>query len=416
MIEIIYDEAEKEKEVPEIPVKLPKNIRQIGENPGNTKVYIEDYVMTFIHKLRDKCKEVTVGILLGEVKCSGKDRYIFIPGAIRVETEHIVFEDGKICFTEDTWGSIYGTIKEYFNKYMIVGWFVNRNQSCHEIGQELSKTHVDNFPGGDKILFLSDVSEQEAAVYHYESGELKELSAYYIYYERNEDMQEYMVAGKDEPGMSPTEVEVKDAVPVNYRNILKEKKEENSQRRLVGVLYAACTFLAFVILMIGVAMMNNYDKIESLERLVSDMYKTAMGQVKQDDTSIENKQEVPVIDNVEGNVEPTAPHEVFKEQESSSEEETTTLESQTTKSDNFEEIADITKPDNFEEIAGIIGGETTDAITGEGIRYHVVIEGDTLTSISRKFYNTDTMVEAIMQLNEIENRDMIYPGQVINLP
>ncbi len=408
MIEIIYDEAENEKDAPEIPVKLPKNIRQIGENPGNTKLYIEDYVMTFIRKFGDKREEVTVGILLGDVKCSGKDRYIFVPGAIRVEQEHFALEEGRICFTEETWGSIYAAIKEFFNKYMIVGWFVNRDQNCQEVGQELLKTHVDNFPGSDKILFLSDVSEQEEAVYHYESGALVGMSAYYIYYERNEDMQNYMVAQKDKPHLSPTEVETKDAVPVNYRNVLKEKKEENSQKRLVGTLYAACTFLAFVILMIGVAMMNNYDKIESLERLVSDMYKTAMGQVRQDEPITDKSQDEPVIDNVEGNVEPTAPQEVFKEKESSPEEETSAVEPQTTT---------LEEQNGEEETTSVVTQEeTTDAVNQGGIRYHVVMAGDTLTSISRKFYNTDTMVEAIMQLNEIENRNMIYPGQVIELP
>ena len=54
--------------------------------------------------------------------------------------------------------------------------------------------------------------------------------------------------------------------------------------------------------MIGVAMMNNYDKIESLERLVSDLYKTAMGRIDQE---VQKKEEdIPVIDKVEGNIEP----------------------------------------------------------------------------------------------------------------
>jgi len=236
-----------------------------------------------------------------------------------------------------------------------------------------------------------------------------------------------MVAGKNKEIPLPIEIEVKDAVPTSYRNILKEKKEESSQKRLVGVLYAACTFLAFVILMIGVAMMNNYDKIESLERLVSDLYKTAMGQVQQDN---EDKQDVPVIDRVDGNVEPTSSYADTKEPESTpadvqipeetsgglqgdnidnkkKEPESSTLTGQqSTELQSTEQLEEDTMND----------GKLEDVDVQGGIRYHVVVEGDTLTSISRKFYNTDTMVDRIMEVNGIDDGNKIYPGQIIKLP
>ncbi|HBY71668.1 MAG TPA: peptidoglycan-binding protein, partial [Lachnospiraceae bacterium] len=31
--------------------KMPKNIRQVGKVSGNRKIYVEDYVMTFIKQL-----------------------------------------------------------------------------------------------------------------------------------------------------------------------------------------------------------------------------------------------------------------------------------------------------------------------------------------------------------------------------
>ena len=151
MIEIIYDDAEQGKESPDVPIRLPKNLRQIGDGIGNAKIYIEDYVITFIRKFWDKGEDITAGILLGEVKYSGKETYIFVPGAISIDKKDIKIENGQLQFTDETWGSIYGTIKSFFNKYMIVGWFVNRNETCHEVGQELLRTHIDNFPGSDKI-------------------------------------------------------------------------------------------------------------------------------------------------------------------------------------------------------------------------------------------------------------------------
>ena len=54
--------------------QLPKNIRQIGSPAGHTKVYIEDYVITFLNSLSmDKNTYVRGAILFGEKKEIGND-------------------------------------------------------------------------------------------------------------------------------------------------------------------------------------------------------------------------------------------------------------------------------------------------------------------------------------------------------
>ena len=48
--------------------QLPKNVRQIGNVSGNPKIYVEDYVDTYLNQLREKAKEQPVGVILvGEV-------------------------------------------------------------------------------------------------------------------------------------------------------------------------------------------------------------------------------------------------------------------------------------------------------------------------------------------------------------
>ena len=48
MIEVIYkEETDNTKENAEC-VKLPNNVRQIGEIKGQKKIYMEDYVYTFL--------------------------------------------------------------------------------------------------------------------------------------------------------------------------------------------------------------------------------------------------------------------------------------------------------------------------------------------------------------------------------
>ena len=51
MIEVIYkEETDTTKETAEY-VKLPNNVRQIGEIKGKKKIYMEDYVYTFLKKI-----------------------------------------------------------------------------------------------------------------------------------------------------------------------------------------------------------------------------------------------------------------------------------------------------------------------------------------------------------------------------
>jgi hypothetical protein len=62
---------------------LPKNIRQIGSPVGHTKVYIEDYVITFLNSLStDKNTYVRGAILFGEKEMVENDTIIYVKGAI----------------------------------------------------------------------------------------------------------------------------------------------------------------------------------------------------------------------------------------------------------------------------------------------------------------------------------------------
>lgn len=51
MIEIVYKEEKQEARGNESYFQLPKNIRQIGDCKGKQKIYLEDYVYTYLKKL-----------------------------------------------------------------------------------------------------------------------------------------------------------------------------------------------------------------------------------------------------------------------------------------------------------------------------------------------------------------------------
>ena len=67
---------------------LPKNIRQIGEIQQDKKVYLEDYVMTFIRKReKDAQEKDCAGILLGTKEQGEAGVFMFVKGAVHLEEE-----------------------------------------------------------------------------------------------------------------------------------------------------------------------------------------------------------------------------------------------------------------------------------------------------------------------------------------
>ncbi len=66
--------------------KLPKNIRQIGERDQSVRLYLEDYVNTYLRRLYPKGgQDLRVGVLLGTSEEHDGTPYLFVDGALEME-------------------------------------------------------------------------------------------------------------------------------------------------------------------------------------------------------------------------------------------------------------------------------------------------------------------------------------------
>ena len=82
MIEFVYRENAKETG-PERKIELPKNVRQIGDLEDRRKIYIEDYVITYLRRLAgEETLNSRVAILLGHSEQMDGLPYLFIRGAV----------------------------------------------------------------------------------------------------------------------------------------------------------------------------------------------------------------------------------------------------------------------------------------------------------------------------------------------
>ncbi|HPU63939.1 MAG TPA: peptidoglycan-binding protein, partial [Mobilitalea sp.] len=222
MIESVYsnDNAEANRACrAQTSFKMPKNIRQVGKSSVTKKIYVEDYVMTFARYLAgDDYSSCRIAVLVGQYVKLETGNCLFISGALEVKN---IDTANEIVFTNDHWTEIYENIKKYFPEYEIVGWYIGGPGYLLEDKEKILKTHLDNFAGQDKTLLTYDNLEKEEAFYLYENGSLCRQEGYYIYYEKNEEMQNYMIDHKQKPS---EEAQYDDRVSREIRAVIQNKK------------------------------------------------------------------------------------------------------------------------------------------------------------------------------------------------
>lgn len=454
MIETIYSnesgDAGKANKI-QTSFKMPKNIRQIGKGNAIKKIYVEDYVMTFIKQLAGgDYSGLKIAVLVGQSIRLENCRNIFISGAVEVRD---LDTTGDIIFTNDTWTAIYEDIKKYFSEGEIVGWFLGGPGYLLEDEEKIQKIHVDNFAGQDKVLLTYDNMERDEAFSSFENNKLTKQDGYYIYYEKNEEMQTYMIDRKKSPG---ADASYDDRVSREIRTVLQNKKPaEEENKNVTRLMYAAGTLLAVIILVVGAAILSNYDQMkrmqDTLNYLTSHMedLRTTGSEGGSDQTTEdlgsdtdtagdslgytelplnsdssdtdgasdtgENSLNVEVVPGEVDPLEDTADDDNTAQggaAEAGTEEAADSSENNSSTASNAEGPEDISDDDAKQ--AAQETAEATKAI--QEVKYYVVVSGDTLADISYKLYQTYTKVKAIMELNNISDPDLIYVGQKLIVP
>jgi len=384
MIEIVCNDGGKKSSDGQQNIKRPKNIKQIGDMGSNKKIYIEDYVFTYINSIAyENSDKLSVGVLLGECKKSEGESYVFIKGAIKVELDE---EENKITFNENIWSLIYEDIEKYFHNLDITGWFVTTPDVTLDFMSNLEKLHLDNFAGNMKTLYLVNTAEKDEDFYLYEGKCLKKQHGYICFYERNNDMQEYMLAKRTGKSVDPM---VEDDVIHNFRTIIAEKKEAAEQKKTMSLMYGISTFMIVVVLVIGINMMNSYEKMRGLDVTLNQIVEQVANMNVKATNSADDETTGTTVKKIVGNVFPTeAPTQL------SSNEAPTQAATQAPTQTPTSSVPVDAKPATS----------------------YVVQKGDTLMSICRKIYGDGLRYKEVMELNNIDDPDKIFIGQEIKLP
>ena len=217
---------------------LPKNIRQIGEIRGAEKICIEDYVMTCIHKKEPQEKDGYLGIFYGEQRKEEDGIYLFLRGILEIP-------DGE----EE---AVKKELEEQKEKYF-PDWDV---QGCCVIGQyptERMKLAEKLNPMSMQLIY--HLQEQEENLYWTVEGCYKKLRGYFVFYEQNRRMQQYLADEFKEDRVE------KESIPDKAIKSFREKVRIKGEKRTGSMLKLASSFFVVAAFVIGAIAVTRMDDI-----------------------------------------------------------------------------------------------------------------------------------------------------------
>lgn len=416
-------------------LKIPKNVMQIGTGSPNVKLYMEDYVHTFL----ERCQGKETCLAFGQQEEKGGIRYYLIYG-VEKETD---FRRG-------------------------------------------------NFPYFQKLERIGKIEKKEAAVRFWTMrGEEIQIGGYFIFYEQNEEMQAYMIAEREQSRPADVEEErvmeainarrekrkaeaavdaargitasrasapntasgrktvlsrlgaLKAAAPTLNANAASRKTAFGTayQARLgsTGALFPklcriGCLVLLLVLVGTALTSVNQYPDMKAVSALLA-------GAVRNTKNETENTSPGLIVEETVGwNSSDEMAQSAALDEAAQADDATgaanTAMDGEVTDNRTADNVmtdnvtADSATADSQNAVATDADAESSTARQSasasdsfpqvqEALAHpesYQVQKGDSLIAISRRFYGTDEKVIEICRLNNIKDPNQIQPGQNILLP
>ena len=182
----------------------------------------------------------------------------------------------------------------------------------------------------------------------------------------------------------------------SIRSIIQEKEEMRQRRKNSVFLYGISSFMAVVVLVIGINLLNSYEKMKKFDTSLSNIA-LEISNISEKEKSIQTSDNSVSVNKISGDVYPT-------------EAETESTESRTTQSQTEQSQTEQSQTEKQAESAEMV--KEADAAQAT----YIVKKGDTIMSICKKYYGNTEKLNEIIAVNNIEDADKLYIGQEIKLP
>ena len=379
------------------------SIKVVGDLDCEYHVYIEDYVYTYLYQLAAAdLTEESSAVLIGEIFADSKEA--IIRGAIPIDMDKL--DESAQWIDINAVEEIESQRKSYFADQDIIGWMHMQPGYGTMLTMKELREHESVFEGNGTICMLIDAINKIEKLFVYEDDELKEQTGYCMYYERNEEMQQFML---DNPFSSSVKEEMKDTVVNQFREIGKIRKAEYNQRKNLNLTVMAASIILIALTAIivkmndqkayvdvsknqEIAMSNNSMNADEVANNL--LTQVDLGQVNTDASGVENVQ---LVDNLESSKEDGSI-------------ENSLLENADVDAANSEKEINTENLANMEQVA-----EENKAENSEYTVY-TVQSGDTLADICYKEYGSAERSLEVAKFNGLSNTNELFVGQELKIP
>lgn len=388
-------------------MELPKNITQIGEADKSCKIYVEDYVMSYMKQMNRFAEDKEMAVALyGRRSTEQTVSYIFVYGAC------------KLTFLQRE---------------------VRHLSQAHQ--QEIERLRYKYFRECEFVGYLLLNGEMIEGIHIYEQGCCRYVKGYACFYEKNDSMLSYMLDNRaeevqpevveqdkyeqvkqrqEERRSQMTEKTVVTEVPILTES--KEKKERSVsevETRMRGMRFAAASMFVLLCMVCVVTLQT--------EGLGQDIMRKLNGFAG----GVESKESVDDVSVMSDDVVNTLVAEEQLTEAIRRENQETTPEpaSEITPVPTLTPAPEITPPPTPEPtseptpiptpIPTLVPTPvpTEVPVQSEQVRnVYTIRTGDTLIGISISLYGSEAYVKEICELNGISDPDNIQIGQKILLP
>lgn len=402
-------------------MELPKNVTQIGESDRFCKIYVEDYVVSYLKQLNQAAGNKDIAVALyGVRKAEGDVAYLFLYGACRLEflqreTKHL---------SQAQQQEIEKCRQRYFSEYEFLGYRVLNGdmiEGFHICDRSVCRYitgYAQFYEKNDSMLnFMLETRSGEA------QPEVVDQEKYEVVKRRQEERKSQGEEGKtaSHKMAAPTRG-VEAGMSNEERQDLSQvwKSQKLGRTSLRGMKAAAVAVFA-LLCVVGVNSLNGGQGIEDIQvwarqtlagvteqKLPDEDAQGAVEAMSPNDTLVTEDRLTDAI--LQENQQST--------QESAAQEGGSSEGSNLPKEDQEAEVKD----DSAETPSGAEQGgksdetENTAPAEGPAMTAYVIRQGDTLTSICIRNYGSDARLQEICSINEITNPDDIKVGQKILLP
>ena len=175
--------------------EFPANIKQVGTIESGLKIYMEDYVSSYLIQYATAGGyDERLAVLVGRYMQIDSVPVVFISGAILGKHTHE--ENGILKFTRQSMEYVDEQIETHFPGMEIMGWMQSQPGYGTFLNPQYKSYHKQFFGKNHQTLFVIDPLEKVNTFYINKNGGVHESNGYFIYYEKNQHMHEYMLENK----------------------------------------------------------------------------------------------------------------------------------------------------------------------------------------------------------------------------